>query len=882
MSAEVVNRQLNIYINSGEAQKNLDALTKKEKELKDALEQATNPKSVQKLNEEIKKLQEPIEKATKKLTGELSPSVKDLSKTVSVLSKELNSVSKEDPNFNKKVQQFQEAKKQLLEARIGAQGLQQELAKSSNGGLATSINQLTRELPAFTFSAQTGFLAISNNLPIFFDQIQRTSAEVKSLRLEGKETDGVLKRLGSSFFSLGTVLSVGVTLLTVYGKEIANFLTALFSGKDALDEFTERQRLLNEAFADSKLKEAVNEVETVGAAFRAAKEGVVSKQEALDVYNKVLGDTLGTSTDLVDAEKKYTDNSDNYIKATLYRAAAQKALGQAADQALKILELQNKKLDQFSSGSAFGYSSAPGVIPGQSPITELDRIRERKKAQEEEIKIERDKQKTFEKIADDLFKTADEYSKKIPKFSIFGVDIDDKKRLEDEKKKEDEEKKRIERLMQELEKLRDKLKELNKDIADFAGGQNEKNLRPFTKELNGINKEFETLIEKTNELEKAAGKLGKIGDPIKKSLEASINNTIAAQVSRIENLLSSTAFSEADFQRLDTGSLSIDTSKATKGINPKSNALNGVQKQNDVKSLKDRLTKFLDQYREYASNVQTVLSSINSFQSNKEKEELNKLIDLNAKKKEAYKKLLDSNIITRKEYDQKVAALDRQQADKERQLRIAEFRRNKQEALLNASINVAEAVTKALTKGPLVGQILAGAVAAFGLVQIAQIASTKPPSYAKGGRLNGPSHSNGGMPVINPVTGRKEAEVEGGEVILSKNTVRNNAALVNLLLNSSLFRNGAPVFGRGGVLPSINTNLINSSAKNVMRYERGGQIIDPTGGTTATDIVLQELSGTIKALENRLNNGIMAYASIQQINKQQDRLNAIKQDVTLS
>jgi len=35
--------------------------------------------------------------------------------------------------------------------------------------LGNSVNQLTREMPAFTYSVQTGFMALSNNIPIFTD-----------------------------------------------------------------------------------------------------------------------------------------------------------------------------------------------------------------------------------------------------------------------------------------------------------------------------------------------------------------------------------------------------------------------------------------------------------------------------------------------------------------------------------------------------------------------------------------------------------------------------------------------------------------------------------------------------------------------------------------
>lgn len=51
------------------------------------------------------------------------------------------------------------------------------------------------------------------------------------------------------------------------------------------------------------------------------------------------------------------------------------------------------------------------------------------------------------------------------------------------------------------------------------------------------------------------------------------------------------------------------------------------------------------------------------------------------------------------------------------------FKINKASGIVSAGINVAEAVTKMLTAGPVVGQVLAGIAAATGLVQIAAIAS---------------------------------------------------------------------------------------------------------------------------------------------------------------
>jgi len=91
-------------------------------------------------------------------------------------------------------------------------------------------------------------------------------------------------------------------------------------------------------------------------------------------------------------------------------------------------------------------------------------------------------------------------------------------------------------------------------------------------------------------------------------------------------------------------------------------------------------------------------------------------------------------------------ALDEEKARKENELqhrmdkerRKLERKRAKAQkvgALFAAGINVAEAITKALTAGPLIGQIFAGITAALGAIQVAAIAAAPLPSMAKGGMV---------------------------------------------------------------------------------------------------------------------------------------------------
>jgi hypothetical protein len=143
----------------------------------------------------------------------------------------------------------------------GAMGKYQRNVGNYSGSfnpLSNSINQLSREMPAFANSVQTGFMAISNNLPIFFDAMQGIIAQNKELQAQGKPTQSLFKQLISSVFSFGTALSVGVTLLTIYGKEIVNWVSSLMAGSDALKELNENQEAFNKSKKEGR-KESVAE-----------------------------------------------------------------------------------------------------------------------------------------------------------------------------------------------------------------------------------------------------------------------------------------------------------------------------------------------------------------------------------------------------------------------------------------------------------------------------------------------------------------------------------------------------------------------------------------------------------------------------------------------
>ena len=67
-------------------------------------------------------------------------------------------------------------------AQMGASVSQAASVAPRFNALGVSLQQVVRELPAFSMSVNTGFLAISNNLPILADAIASARKENEALK----------------------------------------------------------------------------------------------------------------------------------------------------------------------------------------------------------------------------------------------------------------------------------------------------------------------------------------------------------------------------------------------------------------------------------------------------------------------------------------------------------------------------------------------------------------------------------------------------------------------------------------------------------------------------------------------------------------------------
>jgi len=157
---------------------------------------------------------------------------------------------------------------------------------SGYNALGNSINQLTREAPAFANSVNTGFMAISNNIPALTDAIKGIREQNKALAAEGKPTQSVLKQLAGSLFSWQTLLSVGITLLTVYGKDIVEWTVNLVKGDNAVRSLKENQKDLNNAIKEGN-KDAAKEISQLDILYKTATNTALSIEQRTKAVNKL-------------------------------------------------------------------------------------------------------------------------------------------------------------------------------------------------------------------------------------------------------------------------------------------------------------------------------------------------------------------------------------------------------------------------------------------------------------------------------------------------------------------------------------------------------------------------------------------------------------------
>lgn len=298
-------------------------------------------------------------------------------------------------------------------------------------GLGNAMNQIIRETPSMAVSLNTFFLAVSNNLPILWDEIDRTREKNKLLRAEGKPTQSVVKTIVSSIFSWQTALIILISALSYNGEEILRWIKLAWSGQKAIAEMDD----VIESVSD-KMKDSTKQLgEQIAILRRLSIEwqnlgGNLKKQQQFIKDNQSEFNKLDVSINNVNqAENLLVDNTDVFIKALYARAKATAAMQVAAEYYGKAIENQfdfeqnwkDKDLKWWQKLAAGGITSLLGFNEEETKET-YKHIRNKRKTQVEK------EQEYNENFADKAVKIAEEQYKTIDKiYKQLGLDTAHKK-----------------------------------------------------------------------------------------------------------------------------------------------------------------------------------------------------------------------------------------------------------------------------------------------------------------------------------------------------------------------------------------------------------------------------------------------------------------------
>lgn len=226
---------------------------------------------------------------------------------------------------------------------------------SAFNGLGMSIQQIARELPAATMGINMFFLAISNNLPIFFDEVQKARKEyaayieeLKKGNTEVQKVAPVWKQIISGVFSWNTALVVGITLLTAYGKEVFNYLDGLINTKRATLDLLSAEQEMALARREA-IKSSVNERVELDILYSKLKNISLSERERTAAVNEWIS-KFPQYSNILEGEKVNLGNLESAYRTLsneIYKnAVARSYVDKLADISIKKDKEEIKRLNQ--------------------------------------------------------------------------------------------------------------------------------------------------------------------------------------------------------------------------------------------------------------------------------------------------------------------------------------------------------------------------------------------------------------------------------------------------------------------------------------------------------------------------------------------------------
>lgn len=568
---------------------------------------------------------------------------------------------------------------------------------------------------------------------------------------------------------------VAIGLLVANWEDVSN----------AISGTTREQNILNATFVEAaKSTEKLQEgIVKVGTNFELAKAGVISKEEALKTYNETLGKTYGTFTDYNEAESFFIKATPLMVEAAIARQSADILIKKAAEKNIELLTLREQKEGTLLERIAFGDKFAK------------TRLADKKIALSQELGLDQTRITTLTKNAykleDDLKKLATQSG------ASFG------KKDNTVSKNEIESSKKIKEA-----KIADE-KELNSERLKFNAAINEKELQDLADKNKAEKDSLEAGFAELDKIVQAQDKIKKEASDKEKARQQEL---IDKQKQAVNELL--------DFAQ--NGIL------LQIGLNPQdvSNVRRSVE--NFISVLDDQAKTTEEKWAAGAmaaqAAYQTVSNAIFNADSQRRQEEMANL-----------QTQRDEEIRLAGDNEQKKEIIRQKYALKEKDIKRKQAEADKRKALFDATVNTAVATITGFVKG---GPILAAIAAALGAAQIALIAATPIPKFAKGVV----SFDGKGGLVKGEGTGTSDsnlAYLSKGESVIPAAPTSANLGLINELVNGDVDE----YVNRHYVLPALKSQEIKAK-----EYYKSSQIEDEN------NLIARVSSHTLKSIHKEQRN----------------------------
>lgn len=209
--------------------------------------------------------------------------------------------------------------------------------------LSTETGMLVRELPALAVSANTFFLAISNNLPMFMSAVSRMKKENQALAAQGMATTSVFKTVMKSVLSWQTAVIIALSLLSKYGSAIVKWFKDLFKHitkmSSAMEAFSAQMGVLGEAHKEIS-KNAI-ELDLIVDRLKKVDKGTKEWKDGVAAVNAITKKNLDDTTATIGAIE---DVTEAYKQQALQLAINEAVVKRLSDEALKESGIQQAAL----------------------------------------------------------------------------------------------------------------------------------------------------------------------------------------------------------------------------------------------------------------------------------------------------------------------------------------------------------------------------------------------------------------------------------------------------------------------------------------------------------------------------------------------------------